>query len=169
MSNINLVEGASDSSVVVEGSQTEGNASEGESKATETKAQVRARLAAIPELLTLVTALTGLTAEQWDYVKSAVGDSRREAKDSATPAGRKLFGPGIEAGSSTVALKFAENSGFGTGLYLVETRETAKGREGKVTMGLRNMADNSLISLNSREHAGIVLTCFAQRANAKGK
>lgn len=114
------------------------------------------------QLMQLVTLLSGMPLDHWAFVKSEVAALRRESTSTATKAGTKLFGPGIMPNASRLALEF--NNGTPAGIFDVVNRETAKGREGKVTLTLKNIADGNILVLNSREHAGIVAECFARRA-----
>jgi hypothetical protein len=154
------------------GAQTVSGETNGQDSSAAEKAAEKARIAALranAEIMKLVTLLSALPSEEWSFVKSEVSANRRDATDESTPAGRKLFGPGIHAKVSRVGLEFKADSGFKPGLYDVESRETAKGREGKVTMTLRNIADDSTITLNSRDHSGIVTDCMPRRAPNKSK
>lgn len=117
------------------------------------------------ELCNVRDMLASLPTEQWTWLKSEVAGLRRESADTTTKSGAKLFGPGIEAGVSRLALVFTDGS---SGVYNVEARESGKGRTGSVRLSLKHVTTGEVRELNSREHGAMVAECIVQRRERQG-
>ena len=112
-------------------------------------------MATIANYIELRSVLVGMPQDAYDWIKREVSGMRRDAADETTDAARKLFASAIGIGSMA-HVKFTDGK---QGLFELVGRQSQKGRAGDVNVTLKNIADNTEVSLSKEKDGSTIAHC----------